>query len=72
MSADELLIAALVAKMGGEVYLSDSDLRLASELELQRSEGDTFRFAIGLRVRSAATVEGSLVGEVLEIEEHRE
>lgn len=64
MSETQILIAALVSKLGGEVLISLDDMFKAEQLEIQRSEDPTFHGGLRLRVRQApVTVEGEVVDD---------
>lgn len=67
MPFEQILVAALVAKLGGEVLVTREDLFEAEEMELLRwqdfpSGGDRFR------VQSAAILDGELMEDLPEIE----
>lgn len=67
----QILLVALVTKLGGQVRLTRDELWAAEDMELEHSQDmHSFAPSIQLRVRSAVTVEGTLAADVLEIEEH--
>lgn len=68
MSSEEdrqlVVIAALIRKLGGEVSLTDQDLREAEEMEIQSFDDPSFSVAVRYRVRpKPVTVVGEVVDE---------
>jgi hypothetical protein len=62
----EIIIAALVAKLGGEVQITAKEYDEAEELELLRQDDPgSFTGALGFKVRKPPVIlEGALVNEV--------
>jgi len=62
----ELIIAALVARLGGEVHISAKEYLEAEELELLRQDDPaSFTHAMGFKVRKPpAIIEGELANEL--------
>ena len=65
-SSQEIIIAALVAKLGGEVHISMHEYEEAEDLELLRQDDPTsFTAAMGFKVRKPPVIlEGELANEV--------
>lgn len=57
----EIIIAALVAKLGGEVHIYMKEYLEAGDLELLRLDNPEFHAAMGFKVRKPPVV---LVGEL--------
>lgn len=65
----DLLIAALIRKLGGEVLITPEDLNAAGDLEVQKSQDEPW-VGIKYRVRPApVTLSGEVVSDPPAIEE---
>jgi len=61
----EIIIAALVAKLGGEVHISMREYEEAENLELMRLDNPEFHSAMGFKVRKPPVIiEGELANEL--------
>ena len=61
----EIIIAALVAKLGGEVHISMLEYEEAEDLELMREDNPMFHSAMGFKVRKPPVIiEGELANEL--------
>ena len=61
----EIIIAALVAKLGGEVHISMREYMEAEDLELLRLDKPEFHSAMGFKVRKPPVIiEGELANEL--------
>lgn len=61
----EIIIAALVAKLGGEVHISMLEYGEAEDVELLREDNPAFHNAMGFKVRKPPVIiEGELANEV--------
>jgi hypothetical protein len=64
-SPQEIIIAALVAKLGGEVHIYMKEYLDAEDLELLRLDNPEFHAAMGFKVREPPVIlEGELANEI--------
>lgn len=70
VSAETVVIAALIRRLGGEVTLTEKELREAMDLELQRHDAADWSGNVSYRVRPApVTVQGETVDDIRELNE---
>lgn len=61
----EIIIAALVAKLGGEAHISMKEYEEAEDFELYRLDNASFGTAMGFKVRKPPVIlEGELANEL--------
>lgn len=64
-TAQEIIIAALVAKLGGEAHISVKEYEDAEDLELLRLGNPDFGSVVGFKVRKPPVIiEGQLANEI--------